>query len=407
MRVYRKLLLLLGLIGVLTLAGCGGSGATWHGTGSSAPAKNPLAPAVTYPRDKATDVPTSAEITYRAKQGATTSVELTDGSGSTVDGSSRADGSSWVPAEQLRYGATYTLKVTAKLGDKSGTTTTTFTTMAKPANLVSVHSYLGDDETVGVGMPIVLTFNHAVAEDRRAAVQKRLFVTTEPAQEGTWAWFSPTEVHYRPKDYWQPGTRISLRAALGGLPLGGGWYGVDDLTVRASVGKRQTIEIDNTTKRLTFSRDGQVVKTMPVSLGKPAAPSSSGNMVVMIKNQWEWFDSSTYGVPVDSKDGYRTKVYWDMRLTWGGEYIHAAPWSVADQGVRNVSHGCVNLSTENAQWLFGQVQVGDPVTVKNTEKHLKWGDGWTDWDQSWDDYVKASALPPGTQVALSPAPTHS
>lgn len=406
MRVYRKLMWLLGLVGVLALAGCAGSSASWHRPGATVSPKNPLAPTVTYPADKATGVPTSAEITYRAKAGSSTKLELSDGD-STVTGAQRMDGSSWVPAEQLRYGTKYTLKITGSAGGKSGTTTTTFTTMPKPANLVTTHSYLGDGQVVGVGAPIVLTFSHAVAESQQAAVQKRLFVTSDPAQEGVWAWFSATEVHYRPKDYWQPGTKISLRAALGGMPMGGDWYGVDDLTLHMSVGARQSIEVDNTTKKLTFTKDGQAVKSMPVSLGKPDAPSSSGNMVVMIKSQWEWFDSSTYGVPVNSPDGYRTKVYWDLRLTWGGEYIHAAPWSVADQGVRNVSHGCVNLSDANAQWLFGQVQVGDPVIVKNTERHLKWGDGWTDWDQSWDDYAKASALPAGTQVALSPTPAHS
>jgi lipoprotein-anchoring transpeptidase ErfK/SrfK len=132
---------------------------------------------------------------------------------------------------------------------------------------------------------------------------------------------------------------------------------------------------------------------MPVSLGKPDSPSSSGNMIVMVKNEWEWFDSSTYGVPVDSTDGYRTKVYWPQRLTWGGQYIHAAPWSVDQQGRVNVSHGCTNLSTENAEWLWRQTHIGDPVIVKGTERGLDRGDGWTDWNMSWEEYLKGSALP--------------
>ena len=48
-----------------------------------------------------------------------------------------------------------------------------------------------------------------------------------------------------------------------------------------------------------------------------------------------------------------------MRLTWGGEFIHAAPWSVG-QGNTNVSHGCVNMSDGNAAWLFAITHIGDP-----------------------------------------------
>jgi len=129
-----------------------------------------------------------------------------------------------------------------------------------------------------------------------------------------------------------------------------------------------------------------------VSLGKPSTPSSYGNMVVMIKNEWEWFDTTTFGIPPDSPGGYRTKVFWPMRLTWGGEYIHAAPWSVDAQGRRNVSHGCVNMSTANAKWLWDLVHIGDPVVVKGTEHKLDWGNGWTDWDRPWEEYVKGSAL---------------
>jgi len=124
----------------------------------------------------------------------------------------------------------------------------------------------------------------------------------------------------------------------------------------------------------------------------------------MVKNEWEWFDSSTYGVPVDAGEGYRTKVSWPMRLTWGGQYIHAAPWSVADQGHTNVSHGCTNVSMQAADWLWHQVHLGDPVIVKGTERGLDWGDGWTDWNVSFDQYKKGSALP---AAAASPTPAPS
>ena len=117
-------------------------------------------------------------------------------------------------------------------------------------------------------------------------------------------------------------------------------------------------------------------------------------MVIMTRKPKELFDSSlgTGGIPVNSPDGYRELVYYTMRLTWGGQFIHAAPWSVASQGHTDVSHGCTNVSTANAKWMYENSHVGDPVTVKNTGRKLAWGDGWTDWNVSWDTYLKGSAL---------------
>ncbi|MGI5236538.1 Ig-like domain-containing protein [Dactylosporangium sp. CA-139066] len=294
----------------------------------------------------------------------------------------------WIPDKQLKWSTEYTATVTSG----SATGTVKFTTMAKPSNLARVSSQVGDNQVVGVGMPMILSFAVDIPKDKRAEVQRHLFMASDPPQEGVWNWFSSKEIHYRPKEYWQAGTKLTLRAALGGVSLGGKWYAEKDLTVDATVGKRLIMEVDNASKKMTVTEDGVVLKTMPVSLGKPSNPSDSGNFIVMVKNEWEWFDSSTYGVPVDSPDGYRTKVQYPQRITWSGQYIHAAPWSVDDQGKRNVSHGCVNISLELSQWLYGVTHIGDPVIVKGTEEHVKYGDGWTDWDLPWDQYVKGSAL---------------
>ena len=282
--------------------------------------------------------------------------------------------------------------------------------MQKPASTVRVSSAVGDNQVVGVGMPLILTMNADVAKDQRADFQRRLFVATDPPQEGAWNWFNAHEVHFRPKEYWQDGTKISLRAGIGGLPLGNNRYGANDITVQAEVGQRLVITVENSTKQMTVAQDDKVLKTLPVSLGKPSSPSSSGNMIIMVKNTQEWFDSSTYGVPADSKDGYRTLVKFTERLTWSGEYIHAAPWSVGDQGHRNVSHGCVNISDADAEWLFGLTHLGDPVIIHGTETHLQWGNGYTDWDISFADYVKGGAVPyvPGSATGSTsgPSPTH-
>ncbi|MFG2040739.1 Ig-like domain-containing protein [Dactylosporangium sp. NPDC048998] len=401
------------LVSGLALSACSGSDTAWKspgGDGSKAPSS---AVRITSPSDGAKDVPTALDLVFSAPSSAT--VTLKDDSGATITGapaapapgssstpsspassaaspSSAANSVRWIPDKQLKWGTDYTATVTAG----GATSSVKFTTMAKPANVTRVTSQVGDNQVVGVGMPMILSFGVDIPKDKRAEVQRRLFMSSDPPQEGVWNWFSSKEIHYRPKEYWQAGTKLTLRAALGGVSFGGQsgkeTYGEKDLTVDATVGKRLIMEVDNATKKMTVTEDGVLLKTMPVSLGKPSNPSDSGNFIVMVKNEWEWFDSSTYGVPVDSPDGYRTKVQFPQRITWSGQYIHAAPWSVADQGKRNVSHGCVNISLELAQWLYGVTHIGDPVIVKGTEERVKYGDGWTDWELPWDQYVKGSAL---------------
>ncbi|MGH3649020.1 MAG: Ig-like domain-containing protein, partial [Micromonosporaceae bacterium] len=374
------------LLVALGLTGCGRT-ATWADPDDPVTAETngePLSLAISSPKQNAKNVVTSAEIGLDLKGADKTDVVLTSADGKTVPGALREDGSSWVPGQQLAYGTAYTVKVTAS--NSSGaklTRTSKFTTMARSGQIMGAGLYLFDGQTVGVGMPVVVEFTRPVTD--RAAVEKRLFVTSEPAVEGTWHWFSDSQVHYRPKDYWAPGTKLSVRIAIGGFPFGGGWYGKRDRVANdVTVGDDVRLEVDNKTKKMSVLKGGKVVKSIPVSLGKASSPSSSGNLVIMEKKYEAMFDSSTYGVPVNSSDGYRTKVHYAIRLTWGGEFLHAAPWSVADQGRRNVSHGCVNMSTENARYVFDNTHIGDPVTVKNTEVHVGKGDGWTGWDMSWD-----------------------
>lgn len=173
--------------------------------------------------------------------------------------------------------------------------------------------------------------------------------------------------------------------------MGGNRYGDLDRRANARIGTTKTaLEIDNATKQMAVYQDGRLVKTMPVSLGKPSTPSSFGTMVVMDKRERMTFDTRR---DPTATDRYVVDVSYAQRLTWGGEFIHAAPWSVGDQGVRNVSHGCVNLSWGNAEWLFSVTRVGDPVTVKGTERRVDPGNGWTAWDLTWAEYVARSALP--------------
>ncbi|MFC7548012.1 Ig-like domain-containing protein [Plantactinospora sp. GCM10030261] len=367
--------------------GGGGGGSAWK-EGEPAPKASAT---ISEPAADAKDVPASTAIAFTTKDAAESTVTLKDAAGNAVEGALGDDGKTWLPAEGLAYGTTYTATVTATGDDgKPATATSTFTTMAEPANQVRVTSHLGDGQVVGVGMPLIVKFGREIPEDRRADVQRRMTVTSTPAQEGIWRWISATEVHYRPKEFWQANTKISYRVQAKGLPLGGNWYGRSDLTVDMSIGPALVMTVDNKTKRMTVAKDGRVVKTILVSLGKPKTPSSSGTMVVMEKHRKTVFDTREELGP---EDGYRIDIDYAQRITYGGEFIHAAPWSEGKQGSVNVSHGCVNISMADGAWLFNQTRLGDPITVKGTERALRNGNGWTDWNMSWDEYVKGSALP--------------
>ncbi|MFF0101865.1 Ig-like domain-containing protein [Micromonospora sp. NPDC005257] len=396
-RVGRRRALAAGLLAAaMALTACTSGGdkpSSWQGGGDGdGGEKAPKAAAtISEPAADAKDVPASTGITFTTTEAQETDVELKDAAGKVVDGTLAADGKSWLPSSALEYGQTYTATVTATGDDgKPATATSTFTTMAKPAKQIRVTSFLGDNQVVGVAMPLIVKFGRAIPEDYRDDIQRRMTVTAKPAQEGIWHWVSPTEVRYRPKTFWKANSTVSYKVQAGGLPLGGGWYGRSDLSVDVKIGPSFVMTVDNRTKRMTVTRDGKVVKTIPVSLGKKSTPSSSGTMVVIEKLRHTVFDTMEELGP---EDGYRTEIDYAQRLTWGGEFIHAAPWSEGVQGRTNVSHGCVNVSMKEGNWLFANTRIGDPITVKGTERKLQNGNGWTDWNMSWDEYVKGSALP--------------
>jgi lipoprotein-anchoring transpeptidase ErfK/SrfK len=368
----------------LGLTACGGGPARpiFHSVASSpvvvAPATLSLSPAT-----GSTGLPISTEVGTTVTGGRITSASLVDSAGHPVAGALRDDASSFVPGTPLAPSTRYVATVT--VADAAGRTTTretTFTTMAKPAgSRVGSGLYLFTGHTYGVAMPVAVEFSSDVPVADRAAVQDRLFVHSDPPQPGGWHWFSARQVLYRPQAYWQPGTTLTVRTALAGLPIGKR-YGDTDRSATATIGRKVVIDVDNTTKKMSVYQDDALLRTMPVSLGKPSTPSSSGTMVIMDKEASTIFDTTD----TDGAAGYRVSIAYAQRLTWGGQFIHAAPWSVSAQGHRNVSHGCVNVATANAKWLFNLTLVGDPVTVHGTDRTLTPGDGWTAWNVPWSSY---------------------
>ncbi|MBB5868142.1 lipoprotein-anchoring transpeptidase ErfK/SrfK [Allocatelliglobosispora scoriae] len=406
----RRALTALGLVGagLAGLSACtdddepGTPGQPGSSAGGDSPAGPPPKASVTItaPAADAKDVPAGVEIVFSAKDAVKTEVVLTDASGATVEGAMHPDGTGWMPGKTLAYGATYTAKVTATGDDnRPAEATATFTTMAKPSKTINFSSFLADGAVVGVGMPMIIRLSESIDSTAdRAAVQRRMQVRTEPAQEGIWTWYSGKEMHWRPKEFWKAGTKIFVDVRMGGVKVGDS-YGKVDLTLDCSTGSALVMTVDDKAKPkvMTVVKDGVILRRIPVSLGRATMPSSSGTMVIIERLAKTVFDTRTDPNPANR---YVTPIDYAQRLTWGGEFIHSAPWSVGDQGKRNVSHGCINMSAANAKWLFSITRVGDPVTIKGTPRKLEWNNGWTDWDRPWEDYVKGSAIP-----YVAPAPT--
>ncbi|MDG4820487.1 Ig-like domain-containing protein [Asanoa sp. WMMD1127] len=380
----------------VTAACSKGNDSSWQDgaqPGSSQPAEpdTKAKATISEPAADANNVPASTAIAFETTDAVETAVEVKSADGEEVEGNLSADKKSWLPTGALDWGKTYTATVSATGDDgKTATAESTFTVMKKPGNTVAVSSFLGDGAVVGVGMPMIVKFGKAIPQGDRADVQRRMKVTAEPAQEGTWAWISPTEIHFRPKEFWKANTKVHYKLQTGGLPLGNGSYLRNDLTVDLKIGPALVMTVDNRTKRMTVTKDGKVIRTIKVSLGKKATPSSSGTMIVIEKKRETVFDTFEELGP---EEGYRTDIDFAQRLTWGGEFIHAAPWSEGQQGSVNVSHGCVNVSMKDGEWLFGQTRIGDPITVKGTERKLQNGNGWTDWNMSFAEYAELSAIP--------------
>jgi lipoprotein-anchoring transpeptidase ErfK/SrfK len=379
------------LVGVAALAGCRGNG----NGGSGGDDETSVTAAILEPVDGATDVATATEIAYSTENAVETTLEV-ELDGASIDGELAEDGTSWLPAEQLEYETTYVATLTA-VGDNGDNAiqTSTFTTMAEPDQTIRVFSFLGGDSEVGVGMPLRIEFKddddelHAIPEEHRAEIERRLSVTSDPPQEGSWHWVSGAELHYRPQEYWQAGTQIHYQGVTGGLPVGDGWFLRNDLNVDVAVGPEIIMEADAGSRQLTVSVDGQVERTIPVSLGRSDFPSSSGTFVIMEKALETEFDTrEELGA-----DGYVVDVEFAMRLTYRGEFMHATVRSGEELGAENVTHGCINMARDNAEWLYELThRWGDPVVVAGTTRQVQLGNGWTDWNLSWEEYQQGSAL---------------
>ncbi len=339
------------------------------------------------PKNKAANVAPGDPITVAAIDGRLTRVVLTNDAGERVKGRLSPDASTWQVAEPLGYGRTYRATATGVGEDGKATTLRSRFSTVEPRLRADLSMNPLDGDTVGVGQPLAFYFDVDITD--KAAAEKAIQISTSPHVAGAFYWFSDSEVHWRPQKYWPAGTKVSIRASIYGKDFGDGVFGNDDRVANVTVGKSIVAVADGRSHQMTVTVNGKLARKIPISMGKPGHETPSGTYVVMSEHTNYTMDSSTYGVPTDAAEGYRTKVDIASRISNSGIFYHSAPWSVGDQGYRNVSHGCVNMSTENAAWLQSISTKGDVFVIKNSggAKLEPW-DGLGDWQIPWKEWLK-------------------
>lgn len=326
------------------------------------------------------DVSPATEVVVKSLGDGLDSATMTNENGKEVEAEMASDGKSWKTTEQLGYSRTYTIEAKDKNGESS---TTTFKTMS-PAQTEGVALSPLPDSTVGVGQVIAFRFDVAIQD--RQAVQDAIDIETSPHVDGAFYWINANELRWRPENYWDPGTEVSVKADLYGVNLGGGVYGSDNNETNFTIGDKVEAIADDNTKQMTVYKNGEAVKTMPISMGANQWPTPNGVYTIGDLYPDLIMDSTTYGLSLNN-GGYRTNVKYASQMSYSGIYVHAAPWSVWAQGSQDTSHGCINVSTENAKWFQDFVKRGDIVTVKNTiGGTLDGTDGLGDWNIPWETW---------------------
>ncbi|MFJ4563903.1 Ig-like domain-containing protein [Streptomyces caelestis] len=386
------------MVGALTLTACGGSAtAKDDAKGGDGSAKTSVAKIAISAKDGSTGASINA-TGVKVSDGKLTDVKMTvAGSDQAVPGSISSDGKAWKPKEQLERGTKYRISATAK--DTKGRTAAAnsiFTTVTTANSFIG--TYTPDNgTTVGVGMPVSFTFDKAITN--RKDVQSHITVTSSSGQKVVGHWFDAQRLDFRPEAYWKAGSEVTMKIDLDGVEGTNGVYGVQKKTVTFTVGRSQVSTVDVNTQTMTVVRDGQTLKTIPISAGSPEHTTYNGQMVISEKFVQTRMNSRTVGLggEYDIPD-----VPHAMRLTTSGTFIHGNYWHNKGNppfGRQGTSHGCVGLAdvqgaggSTPAKWFYDNSLIGDVVVVKNSpDKTVAPDNGLNGWNMDWSQWVAGSS----------------
>ncbi|MBG0831909.1 L,D-transpeptidase family protein [Planomonospora sp. ID67723] len=374
-------------------AGAGPAAAGGDG-GATAPA-TPAAPVIKIsPAEGSATVRPDKKVVVTAAGGPLEQVTVESG-GEQVEGEFDAERTRWVSKVPLKPASDYTVSARAA----GGTTASSSFTTLKPEIELAVADVTPavKGEKVGVGAPIIVTFNQPIpSRAGKANVERALEVTAEKPARGAWRWIDDKTVIYRTAKFWKAHQKITFTAHLEGVQGGRDMYGVKDFTKTIRVGAAQISTVNTRKHTMIVKRDGKVVKKMLISAGMAttrAYTTTSGVHLAMGKANPERMISP--GFEKGHPEYYDVMINHAVRFSNSGEYVHAKN-NVWAQGRRNVSHGCINARPDQAKWFYDTVQRGDVIIVKGTDREVEWNNGWSYWQLSFKEWKKGSALPAGT-----------
>ncbi|WP_424214131.1 Ig-like domain-containing protein [Streptomyces sp. BI20] len=345
------------------------------------------------------------EVRTTAAENRITDVTATDTHGRRLAGELSAKGDRWHSTAPLAAGVRYQVSVATENAEGApGHRVMAFDTT--PALKVLKVEFGPDAGKYGVGQPITAELSEPVKDKAaRAIIERGLVVDARPAPvEGAWHWVDANKLHFRPKDYWPANSTVTVRNNLEGIRIAPDLHGATGKNLSLEIGDRVEAITDASSHYMTFKVNGEVVNTIPITTGKPGFSTRNGVKVVLGKEYYVRMRGTSVGISAASSEGYDLPVYYATRVTWSGEYVHAAPWSVGSQGYENVSHGCTGMSTGNAAWFYENIREGDIVKVVGSigEDMDPFGNGYGDWNVDWKDWREGSALLKGTQEGRSP-----
>ncbi|MFF4354894.1 Ig-like domain-containing protein [Streptomyces sp. NPDC001530] len=393
------LALLLGVL-LLTVTACGGGGGTDSGSGSgdgkgkgsnTADTKASQAVVTIAPKDGADDVKTSGALKVTAAKGKLTEVQVEDTKGKAVEGTITDGGATWTPSTHLASATKYKVHAVAKDADgRTAAEDSAFTTLTPKNTFVGIYTP-DDGSKVGVGMPFSIHFTRGITHPDD--VEKAIKIKTEPAVDVKGHWFGNDRLDFRPEQYWKAGTKVSITLNLDGVEGRPGVYGKQAKTVSFTIGRSQVTTVDAKTHKMVVKRDGKVIKTIPITTGKPGYDTWNGQMVISERLKVTRMNGETvgYGGEYDIKD-----VPHAQRLTNSGTFIHGNYWGGGAFGNYNASHGCIGVrdvrggydSDVPAAWFFDHSIIGDVVIVKNShDKTVAPDNGLNGWNMSWSDWT--------------------
>lgn len=342
------------------------------------------------PDDGATEVNPAVAPVVQAGNGTLESVNLVSAAGGEpVEGELSDGGSLWTASERLAFNTVYNFSYT--VADGAGRETSkarTFTTVV-PANEANAWTYPLDGMTVGVGQPVQINFSEPVLNKDR--IEKAISISTSAGQAGQFHWYNDEMLRYRPKDFWEANSTITIDMQLFGVQFGNGMIGNHDSTVTVNIAGKKVAVVDNQTKKIKAYINGELVRTMPATLGMKEWPSTSGTHVVMGQQRYADFNAGTIGLEPGDEHYYPPlTVEYASRISQSGEFVHAAlEGALPYLGKVNVSHGCIGLSEKDAGWFFKNFGTGDVVKITGSSgADLAPLDGYGDWNISWEDWTQ-------------------